>query len=97
MRTFRDLVIAALVGLAAELALAVLSFSAEGDIAGNHPWLQISQKPGAEIAERLFRHLAHGLVPAVACAILIQTIIFAALALAVMYAYRLLTVDHRAQ
>jgi hypothetical protein len=95
--TFRDLGIAATLGLVGEAALAVLNFTREGDIAEDHPWLQISQEPGAEIAERLFRHVAHGVVPAIACTILIQTVILAALALTVIYAYRLLTVGRRGQ
>jgi hypothetical protein len=94
-RTFRDLVIAALVGLGAEVALFLLNFEAAGDLNGDHPWLQILQKPGGEIALRLLRHC--GEVPAIVCAVLIQTAIFAALALSIIYVYRLLTVDRHAQ
>ncbi len=79
---------AAVTGLAAELALVALNFKAQGDIA-RHPWLQLSQKPGADIAELLFRYSRHGYLPAIACAILIQAVIFAALFLTAIYIYRL--------
>ncbi len=94
VRTFRDLVIAALVGLVAEVVLALLNFESAGDPGENHPWLQISQRPGADIAERLFRHV--GVPPAIACAILIQTAIFAALTVTIIYSWSLLQEARRA-
>jgi len=88
--TSKDMKIAALAGLLSEVTLAALNFKVSGELRGDHPWLQISQRPGADIAERLFGHVAHGLVPAIVCAALIQTIILAALILTAIQAGRLL-------
>jgi hypothetical protein len=84
----RDLLISALCGFGVEAMLAALNFIVEGDLMRDHPWLQISQKPGAEIAERLFRYVPHGVLPAIACVILVQAVIFASLAFTIIQVVR---------
>lgn len=83
----RDIIIALAAGIAVEVTLAALAFWLAGILGTDHPWLQISQMPGAQIAERLFRFA--GVPGALACAIVIQALIFTGLILAGLYVYRL--------
>jgi hypothetical protein len=86
--TLRDVKIAALIGGAVEALLACCAFEMGGDLVGRHPWLEISQMPGAQIAERLFRWV--GLAQALTFAVLFQGIVFAIIVLGILYGYRLL-------
>ena len=85
--TFRDVIIAAAVGVAIESLLAWRAFEMGSELVGRHPWLEISQMPGAQISEQLFRHT--GLTQALAFAIVFQGAAFAVIALGALYAYRL--------
>ncbi len=89
----RDVTVAFLSGFVAELLLAVRAFVASGEIAGYHPWLRILQMPGEEISLQLFGrfgalHRFAGVFQVQACAILIQSAIFASTLLGVIYVYR---------
>ena len=84
-RNLRDLKAAALMGVATEALLAILAF----DLVGRHPWLEMSQMPGAQIAERVFNH--SGLPTAVAFALIFQAALFTVLILGITYACRLLS------
>ena len=91
---FRDIIIAFLVGLAAESCIVVRAFITGGDLKGDHPWLRIFQTPGAEIALQFFGrfgplHRYAGVFQAQACAILIQSFIFGSMTLGIIYAWRL--------
>ena len=89
----RDIIVAFLVGFVAESLLAVRAFMTNSQIGGDHPWLRIFQMPGAEISLQLFGRSGAlsrfaGVFQAQACAILIQSAIFASALLGVIYVYR---------
>ncbi len=67
----------------------------QSDLASERPWLRISQEPGAEIALNVFRHSVNGRLEAMACTLLIQAILFAALALASICVYCLSSLNQR--
>jgi hypothetical protein len=85
--TLRDLKRAALVGAATEAILAWFAFEAGSELVAKHPWLEISQMPGAQIAELLFHHI--GVAQSLTFAIAFQGAGFMIIALGILYAYRL--------
>jgi hypothetical protein len=90
MNTGRDFKVAVVLGTLTEFVLGMFGFMAQGNIAWTNPWLEISQKPGAEIAVLLFRFVSDGLLLAWACVLLVQSAIFVSLIFTVMYVYRVL-------
>jgi hypothetical protein len=88
VRILRDLKIAAFLGFATELLLAGRMFAAQGEL-GYHPWLEISQMPGAQIAERVFRHSGLRIEAPLAFAIVLQAIFYGAIALGIIYFCRI--------
>jgi hypothetical protein len=92
----RDIAVAVLVGFVAESLLAVRSFMTSSEISGHHPWLRIFQMPGAEISLQLFGRFGAlsrftGVFQAQACAILVQSAVFASTLLGVIYVCRILS------
>ena len=83
-----DLRNAALIGVGAELVLALRSVAANNELAPRHPWREISQMPGAYIAIRLFRFMDGGYIAAMACAAMIQSAIFTALIFTALQVFR---------
>jgi hypothetical protein len=74
MRSWRDLTIAGIAGVFVEGLLALWSFMAQGELTGRHPWLEVSQLPGAQIAEMIAGHASY--LAALAFALLFQAILF---------------------
>ncbi len=88
INTLSDLTIAATAGTVTEAILAVRAFELGSELMGRHPWLEISQMPGAQISERLFHQ--SGIVQALIFALFVQGVIFTVIILGVIYAYRLI-------
>lgn len=82
----RDMKIAAAVGIVAEALLALRAFKLGGNLVGRHPWLEISQMPGAPIAERVFNH--RSVSAALTFAVIFQGATFTIIALGMLYGYR---------
>jgi len=81
-----DLLIAAAAGIGIESGLVVWAYASQ-DLRTRSPLLDVSQLPGARIAEMLLSN--SGLVPALSCTIVIQGAIYGALVLAVIQTYRI--------
>ena len=92
IRTWRDLRVAGIAGATVEALLAAWSFVAQGELTGRHPWLEISQMPGAQIAEMTAGRISYAL--ALAFAVLFQAILFAATTATCIYVYRLVSHTH---
>jgi hypothetical protein len=92
----KDLILAVLAGAAIELALLLKMFFFLGPLEGSRPWTDYTQMPGAQIAIRLFRHTGTR-AEAITCAVIIQGLIFAVLALGVIHAFRVYRERHGAQ
>ena len=84
----RDIKVAVLVAAIVELLLVLTALKTATDLTGRHFWLEVTQKPGAEISERLFGHT--GLIAAIPSVFLIQWGIFTVLILGCVYCYHLL-------
>jgi len=87
-RILHDIKIAVVIGVLTELFLAWRAFEIGSELVGRHRWLEISQMPGAQISEQLFRHT--GLLQALSFAIVFQSTVFSIVVLGVLYAYRLI-------
>jgi hypothetical protein len=90
MSALREFKVAVLLGVLLELVLGVYAFMAKGELTWTSPWVQISQMPGGDIAVRLFRFTKSGMLPALACVIIIQSAIYVSLIFTVLYVFRLL-------
>jgi hypothetical protein len=90
---FSDLKLALTIGALAELLLGYRSFAVAGELTGWHPWLRISQAPGALIAERLFRYV--GVSEAILFTVLFQGLGFTIIILGLLYCYRMFQAARR--
>jgi len=80
-RVGSDLLIATAIAGVIESVLTAWAFVTAGRLDGRHVWLEISQMPGAQISEQLFRHI--GWLPAIVSTFVIQWLLFAAVILAI--------------
>lgn len=83
----RDLILATLLGVLAESILVLVLYFGGVDLYNHHPWVEISQMPGAQIAERMFRH--SGRPQALALAFFVQAVIFGSLITTLTCVFRL--------
>ena len=89
----REIMVAAAAAAAVEVLLVLASLNTASELRGRHFWLEVSQMPGAQVSERLFRHV--GLIQAIASTFFIQWCIFTMLILGCMYCYRLFRLKNR--
>lgn len=96
----RDVVFAAAMGAAGELLVAATLFAVQGDGHSNHFLLEMTQQPGAEVAERLYPYfclylpLRYGLYLAYACTIILQATLFTPFCLLLISLVRLVAGRH---
>ena len=89
LRSWRDVIIAASIGLTTEAVIWMLDFGAGLKLSGDvSDWIQIAQMPAAQIIVRLFSH--GELAQALAFGILFQAALFSAIALSLIYICRLI-------
>jgi hypothetical protein len=77
----RDLLVAIASGFLAEAVLVTAIFSLPVDINGRHPWLELTQMPGAQIALEVgwFRAWFRAYQVAIVFAFLVQAVLFGSL------------------
>jgi hypothetical protein len=87
LRSWRDVTFAAASGLAIELGVFALGFLTGQSLPSAQPvWVQVAQMPGKEITDRLLDPS----VIASTLGALVQAILFSAVALSIIYIYRLI-------